>query len=166
MIQNYCHQTISKVTDDQCVFDVPAGRDKLFLPELPVVTVSSVSEAGVTLTADSDYKLGNGGVLYRASGTWRAGVQTVKVVYSHGYETIPDDIKYICTRAAARSYQAGLNAAAMAGVSGVQAQSIGDYSVQYGSQTSGSDGMLGATAAPMLLPSERRILARYRYRGA
>ncbi len=163
-IRNYCNQQIDQ-TEDEYTFDVGERQTRLFLPELPVTAIDSVTENGTALDTTA-YKLGRGGILHRVGGYWYPGVQTVTVTYTHGHATIPDDVKSVCVRAAARSYQAGLNAATLAGVSGVQAQSIGDYSVQFGSQTSGSDGMLGASAAPILLPSEKRLLSRYRYRGA
>ena len=164
-IRNYCRQQIDQVEDDEYTFDVEGTPTKLFLPELPVTEVSEVVEDGDTLTVDDDYKLGRHGILHRIGGHWCPGVQTVTVTYTHGLATIPEDIKAICVRAAARAYQAGLRAAALAGVPGVQAQSVGDYSVQYGAEVGGgvSDGgTLGASAAPVLLPSERRILDRYR----
>jgi hypothetical protein len=160
-IRNYCHQQIDLIADDELTIDCNGGT-KLFLPELPVVAVSSVVEDGDTLVEGTDYKLGQHGILHRLRGTWLRGIQIITVTYTHGRATIPDDIKAICVRAAARAYQAGLGAAALNGVSGVQAQSIGDYSVQYGAQTSGSDGMLGVSAAPILLPTEKRILDRYK----
>ena len=162
-IQNFCGQTIEQVEDDEYTFDVAAGMTKLFLPELPVTAVSSVVEDGTTLTADADYKLGLYGILHRIGRPWKTGVQIVTVTYSHGYPSGHaklETAKSICTRAAARAYQAGLRAAALSGVSGVQAQSIGDYQVQYGAEVSGSDGSLGASAAPILLPSEKAVLAR------
>ncbi|MFH0902326.1 MAG: hypothetical protein V2A73_16970 [Pseudomonadota bacterium] len=165
-IRNYCHQTIDEVEDDDYTFDVEGSVRKLFLPELPVTAITEVVENGETLTVDDDYKLGRWGILHRVSAYWYPGVQTVTVTYTHGRAAIPDDVKSVCVRAAARAYQAGLSASALAGVSGVQSQGIGDYSVAYGSQTSGSDGMLGASAAPILLPSEKALLNEYRYRGA
>ena len=161
-VRNYCKQHIEQVEDDEYTFDVASGMTKLFLPELPVTAVSSVVEDGTTLTAD-DYKLGLYGILHRIGRPWKSGVQIVTVTYTHGYadgHAKLQTAKSICTRAAARAYQAGLRAAALSGVSGVQAQSIGDYQVQYGAEVSGSDGSLGASAAPILLPSEKAVLAR------
>ncbi len=163
-IRNYCHQRIDEAEDDELTIDCYGGT-KLFLPELPVTGVASVVEDGETLTDGTDYKLGQHGILYRLNGNWKTGVQVITVTYTHGRSAIPDDVKAICVRAAARAYQAGLRMAAMEGVPGVQAQSIGDYSVQYaGEQGGGSSdgGILGASAAPVLLPSEKRILNRYR----
>lgn len=169
-IQNHCHQTLEAVEDDECTFDVAEGQAKLFLPELPVTEVSDVVEDGETLTATTDYKLGNHGILHRVGQNWASGVQAVTVTYSHGYATIPQDVIDVCTRAAARSYQAGLRAAVLSGVPGVASQQIGDYQVQYnGEQTGGGGGMdggtLGASAAPILLPSEKRALNQYRVVG-
>lgn len=164
-IQNYCKQRIELVEDDELTLDVEPARAKVFLPELPVTAVASVVENGVTLAAE-DYVLGPFGILHRIGAYWYPGIQKVTVTYSHGYATVPDDLKSVCVRAAARAYQAGLRAAALGGVTGIQAQSIGDYSVQYGGETSSGDGMLGASAAPILLPSEKRILDEYRLRSA
>ncbi len=165
-IREHCHQVIDEVEDEDYTFDVGEQQTKLFLPELPVTEISEVVENEVTLTVDDDYRLGRGGVLHRVGAYWYPGVQTVTVTYTHGHATIPGIVRDICARVAARSYQAGLNAAVLAGVAGVQSMALGDYNVSYGSQTSGSDGMLGASAAPIILPSEKRMLGRYRYRGA
>ncbi len=167
-IQNYCRQRLEGVDDDEITLDCNGGT-KIFLPELPVIEVSEVVEDGIELTEITDYKLGQHGILHRISVSWKAGIQIVTVTYSHGYATLPDDIVSICLRAAARSYQAGLRAAEMAGVAGVQSKTLGDYQISYGSEQSGGTGeggVLGASAAPILLPSERRILDRYRFKGA
>ena len=162
-IQNYCHQVIDEVEDDEYTFDVDVRQTRLFLPELPVTDVAEVIEDGETLTVDDDYKLGLHGILHRVGAYWYPGIQTVTVTYSHGHVTIPDIVKSICIRAAARAYQSGLRAAAMAGVPGVQATSLGDYSVQYSSEQVGSSGaVLGASAAVVLLPSEKRYLDDYK----
>ena len=162
-IQSYCEQRIERVEDDEIWLD-GYGGSILFLPELPVVAVSQVVEGGVTLTA-SDYTLGQHGMLHRARGPWSRGVQNIRVTYTHGYAPIPDQIVSICTRAAAREYQAGLRAAEMGGVAGVQATSLGDYAVQYGGEQSAyREGQMGASGAPILLRSEKEALARYRVR--
>ena len=172
-IRNYCHQTISLVEDDEHTFDVSARCQKLFLPELPVTEISKVEEEDSTgtmaeLTVTDDYKLARNGVVHRVDYFWTAGVQTVTVTYSHGHATIPDDVKKVCVRAAARAFQAGLRAAESDGISGVAGMTLGDYSVTYGSEQSGGvsgGSMLGASAAPMLLPSEKRMLDKYRFVG-
>lgn len=162
-IQDYCEQTIELVEDDEYTFDVATRQTKLFLPELPVTEVSKVEEDGDELTVTDDYKLGNHGILYRIDDFWYEGIQTVTVTYSHGYLTIPRTVKDVCTRAAARAFQAGLTAAMLAGVSGLRSGSLGAYSVTLADGTTPIDGSnLGASGAVILLPSEKRMLDRYK----
>ena len=164
-IEEHCEQTLELVEDEEITLDVGERQTKLFLPCFPVTEVSEVEEDGTVLTVDDNYKLGSHGILHRVSDYWYPGVQTVKVTYSHGYATIPQIVKTVCARAAGRAYQAGLRAAAVAGAAGVQGQTLGAYSVTFGSEVGGGSsegGTLGASAAPILLPSERRYLDRYK----
>lgn len=164
VIQNYTRQTIELVEDDELTLD-SVGGTRLVLPELPVVEVSAVVEDDATLVAEDDYKLGQHGVLHRIGARWTAGIQIVTVTYSHGYATLPEDVVAICTRMAARSYQAGLRAELLAGVPGIASTSLGDYAVAFGTeQGSGGEGVLGVSAAPVLLRSEKEVLGRYRAR--
>ena len=169
-IQNYCGQVISQVEDDVITLDC-AGGTKLFLPELPVSEVSEVIEDDELLTVDDDYKLGQWGILHRIDGNWAAGIQIITVTYTHGYDlydALPDDIIAVCVRAAARAYQAGLRAEEMEGIPGISSKSLGDYAVSFGSEQSvgAGEAVLGASAAPLLLRSEKELLARYRYKPA
>ncbi len=166
-IQNYCHQYLAEVKDDIVIFDIEHRRYDLHLPELPVQSIKSVTENGTSLIADTDYKLGDKGILYRIGKTWALGVQVVQVIYTHGFAEItigayPEDLVAVCVRAAARAYQAGLRVSALSGVPGVQAESLGDYSITYGSETSSTgEYSLGASGAPLLLRSEKEILDKY-----
>ncbi|MFO7740822.1 MAG: phage head-tail connector protein [Anaerolineae bacterium] len=166
-IKNYCHQEIEQVTDDEYTFDVPGFyHKKLFLPELPVTDVKSVVEDGEALDEgdDEDYQLGRDGVLHRIDDYWEKGVQIVTVTYTHGYTTLPDDVVAVCTRAAARVYQAGLRASEAEGVPGVASKSLGDFSVSYTSGGGGvGEGVMGVSGSRMLLLSEKDMLDRYRY---
>ena len=163
-IKNYCHQVIERVTDDVVTLDCRGGV-WLYLPEMPVISVAAVIEDGETLVVNDDYKLGQHGILYRIGSLWAEGIQIVTVTYTHGYVTLPDDIVGVCVRAAARAYQAGLRAAELGGLAGVASMSLGDYSVSFGTEGGGgiSEGVLGASAARMLLLSEKDALNRYRY---
>ena len=164
-IKNYCHQQIERVTGDVVTLDIKRGWSRLFLPEVPVSLVTSVVEDGKALVVDDDYKLGQHGILYRIGDVWHEGIQIVTVTYTHGYAVIPDDVVGVCVRASSRAYQAGLRAAELDGVIGVTALTLGDYQVSFGSEGGGgvSEGVLGASAARMLLLSEKDILNRYRY---
>jgi len=162
-IRNYCRQYLERVNGDTITLDSTGGV-RLFLPELPVISVSSVVEDGETLIVDDDYKLGQHGILHRITTTWTAGIQIIAITYSHGYTTIPDDIVAVCVRAASRAYQAGLKAADSAGIPGIASKSLGDFSVSFQSEAGGgtSEGVLGASAARLLLLSEKDILNAYR----
>lgn len=166
-IRNYCDQYIELVANDVYTFDVPTLRYNLFLPELPVVSIASVVEDGETLTVTDDYKLANDGVLVRVGGRWPIGIQIVQVTYTHGYATIPDDIVAVCTRAAARGYQAGLKAADSAGIAGIASKSLGDFAVGFQAEQGGGsgEGVMGVSAARMLLMSEKDMLNKYRLKG-
>lgn len=165
-IKGYCYQTLELVEDDEVTFDVWVRTQKLILPELPVVSVTSVVEDGETLTegSDEDYVLVDNGILYRVGQFWAVGPQIVTVTYTHGYSDIPDDIVGVCTRAASRVYQAGLLAAQTSGVPGISATTLGDYSVSYNLGQAGQ-GLLGVSGARILLVSEKEILNRYRYKS-
>lgn len=161
-IQNYCRQQIEKLEDDEITLDL-AGGTRLFLPELPIVELSSVIEDGEVLVETDDYQLGQHGILHRIGQDWVKGIHIVTITYTHGYEPIPGDVVAICTRAAARAYQAGLKSAETGAVPGVTAIGLGDFSVSYGAEAGGgSGGVLGASAAPLLLRSEEKLLNRYR----
>ena len=163
VIKNYCHQEIERVSETITI-DC-AGGTRIHLPELPVTAVTKVVVDGVELTASVDYKLGQHGILYRVNGYWPVGIQIVVITYTHGHLVIPDDIVGVCARSAARVYQAGLRAKENDGVIGVASLTLGDYSVSYGSEFAGgiSEGVLGVSAARVLLLSEKDILNRYRY---
>jgi hypothetical protein len=163
-IRNYCRQEIGWAAQDTITLDCSGGA-RLFLPQLPVIAVASVIETGQTLAAGDDYKLGQHGILHRIGRSWMAGVQTITVTYSHGYAVIPDDILAVCTRAASRSYQAGLRSADTGGAMGISSKALGDFSVSYQAETAGGgagEGVMGASAARLLLRSEKEILNRYR----
>ena len=161
-IKNYCGQVIEQVDHDTLVLDVVERCTRIYLPELPVLSVDEVLEDTDLLVETDDYKLGQHGVLYRMGGyTWLCGVQAVTVEYSHGYATIPEDIQVVATRAAARAYQAGLRADEVEGVPGITSKTLGAFSVAFGGEGA-QEGVLGASAAPLLLKSERMVLDRYR----
>lgn len=160
-IQGHTRQQLEAVADDVVLLD-SVGADRLILPEVPVTAVSAVTEDGALLDP-SAYKWSRAGILYRLFGRWRAGIQIVAVTYSHGYAVTPGDVIDVCVRAAARTYQAGLRAAATDGVAGLQSEQLADHNVGFESAGgAGREWMLGASAAPMLLRSEQEVLNRYR----
>ncbi len=165
-IRNYTHQYLELVLNDVITLDSHGGK-RLFLPQLPVISVDSVVEDGDLLTVDDDYKLGQYGILHRVNARWAEGIQIVTITYDHGFMIIPDDIVAICTRAASRAYQAGLKAADSDGIPGIASKTLGDFSVSFQSEGGGGtgEGVLGASAARLLLLSEKDILDAYRVKG-
>ena len=169
-VKNYCRQHLERVEDEAITLDCHGGT-QLLLPELPVIAVSEVIDDGETLTVTTEYKLGSSGILHRIGSTWPRGIQIIQVTYSHGYrmtdygsgDPLPEEIVQVCVRAAARSYQSGLRAEEVGGIPGVQGTSLGDYSVQFGAESSASgEAVLGVSAARVLLRSEKDLLNRYR----
>lgn len=70
------------------------------------------------------------------------------ITYTHGYDPVPDDIVAVVAQMAGRAY--GLPATE----SGINQESLGAYSVSYG--TAAASGGVG------MLPDERTIVRRYR----
>lgn len=166
VIRLYCRQKIDEVFDDVLTLD-SSGGTRLFLPELPVLSVEAVVEDGEALTIDDDYKLGQWGILHRIGANWATGIQIITITYSHGWYDIPDGIVAVCTRAASRAYQSGLKSASSDGVPGIASKSLGDFSVSFQSEAGGGvgEGLMGASGARMLLLSEKDILDTYRIKG-
>jgi hypothetical protein len=79
-------------------------RRRLMLSRRPVVSITSVTEGG-TAVAVSDYEFdGPAGLLTRFSAgdlTDWPSCSRIVVVYSAGYESVPDDLKDIASRLAA-----------------------------------------------------------------
>lgn len=106
--RSYTGQLLDYVTNDVVVLDVERTNDSshrhferlrgsaVLLPQLPVVAVSQVLISGQTfssapLVADVDYTLSSDGELRVFRYGWSERLQ---ITYTHGYQTIPDDIKF------------------------------------------------------------------------
>ena len=163
VIQNYCNQKIEQVSDDTIQLD-GTGSTKLFLPELPVVSITSVEVDGVLLDP-TYYALAENGVLWRKYGVWTVGARNIEIAYTHGYSAIPDDLRGVCYRSAARLYQAQMKAGKVDFVGDVKSVSVGDYSISFGGGSGAAgEGQGDVSAARTLLMSEKDILNRYRYK--
>lgn len=152
-IRDFTLQTIDLVEDDEIALTGANGR-RLWLPERPVIDVSSVAVDG-QLTPATTYRWTSDGELgllpwewsvntSGASGHWGGPHATVTVVYSHGYAVIPPAIKGVCLALAARGM-----AAPDAGA--VTQTSLGSFSESYSRE-----------AAMTLTAAEERKLRRYR----
>ena len=160
-IQAYCNQTFTQSTTTAIL---PGNlTEKLELPERPVTAVTTVVIGDTTITADTDYVWDGAHTLYRGTkvngvlsvngpdylingwGDWGGPGAQVSVTYTHGFASIPGDIKGVCLALAARS---------LTSPDGVNSESVGSYSVSY-SRSGG---------AVSLLAEEKALLNRYRRR--
>ena len=152
-IRNYTRQTISEVEDDVVLLRT-TQRGTLVLPERPVTEVSLVRLGTTTVAAasyllvDDELRWGatalNIGNLAESDGGWGSAAQ-IEVTYTHGFATIPDDIKGLCLTMAAR----GLN-----NPEAIVREQVGPDSIQY--ETAG---------AVKLTSDEQNQLNRYRRRS-
>jgi len=143
-IQAYLEQTVTEVADDIVTLD-GTGSWALVLPERPVTAIDSIAVDG-TLIDDADYTFdGPSGIVTRLNGAWGTKVASVVATYTHGYATVPHDIRAATLELAAR---------ALTGEGDQQARASqwGDLRVEYESRGGGRPGLLDPYA----------MLARYR----
>lgn len=137
-------QTFSRSYGSTVILD-GTGTDALPLPETPVLAAGTVSVDGTTVT---DYVVaGEAGLLFRRAAEtpyttleWPVGRQNVVVVYDHGYELIPPEIKMVALSIAARLV--------------IQGPAI--------QETVGEDSMRYAVSSTDLTAGEQAILRRYK----
>lgn len=142
MARRYCRQTFDYVEDDTIIL-LGTWDPELRLPQRPVTAVGPIAIDGTTLTADVGYVwLGDHRILRgpRLTGDsdplpadmrhWGGPTAQIEVSYSHGYETLPPELKGIVLDIAAR---------AITSPAGVVQESVGSYSVTYGRTGSGAD---------------------------
>lgn len=99
MIQSVARQTIEQVTDDTLTRS-GTPNDRVRLPERPVTAVSSVTLDGTALVEGTDwYRVDDCLVCPRGFGY---PSQTLVVVYTHGFETVPDVVRAVCLDVVAR----------------------------------------------------------------
>jgi hypothetical protein len=98
-IRTFTRQTLSVVTDDVYVADAD-GVFELWLPERPVLSVTSVTVDGVVVSPASYTWRQSGRIRFPwglgylgQHGYFIGGDRAASVVYSHGFEIIPGDIK-------------------------------------------------------------------------
>lgn len=133
-IRDHLEQTVDRVTDDTVtVFGNDTGA--LILPQVPVVSVASVTEDGELLDP-ADYSVDlRFGLLFRQRGAdalygpslawdrWRS----YTVTYTHGY--LPDDVPALLKTVAFKL--ARLGAVEFAAAGGISQESVAGYSVTY-----------------------------------
>lgn len=129
LLRNSAGQQLDLQEDEEVLVD-GSGTDTILLPELPVVDVSEVSYVSVVpdtlieLEAETDYLVDrrNGALVRRSSTTfWSEGRGKYKVTYSHGFETIPADLRALALTVAARLYEQGV----------IKQETVGGYSATF-----------------------------------
>lgn len=78
------------------------GHDELYPKHYPVTVVSGIWNdsawewADATLIDSSTYRVKNDNTLVKYGGTFGTGDQNIKIIYTGGFETIPDDLEHAC----------------------------------------------------------------------
>lgn len=116
LIASYCNRNFDLVTGDTVT--VSPIRGSAFLPQFPVVSVSSVygylpstSGAGMAWTALTNYQyVASTGLIYDTTGlpgtqisvgpSWPWLPGSLRVTYDHGYASVPQDLTDVCVRLA------------------------------------------------------------------
>ena len=163
-------------------FDGDRTED-LFLSRSPVVSVTSVTEDGSTLTEgnDQDYVLYSNLGRLRKIGRekWSAAkLQNITVVYSAGYsdsessaEDVPGDMKYVCARATGKLIVTALSLSSQQSTGEVNTniadntsdskfqlvrnEGVGDYQVTY-------ESVLDQLNADVLTEADKKVLVKYK----
>jgi hypothetical protein len=155
-VRSYTGQTFSLVTDDTVRLRPRNGT--LRLPQRPVVAVSAVANVDgdtVSFTWDNGQTVYLAGYGYGLNAfevePFRSRLPWLDVTYTHGYETIPDDIVAVVANIAGRAFGRQLEDA------GLQSETIAGYSYSLGAA--------GAAGGVGMLNDERAVLDRYRIVG-
>lgn len=161
LIQDVVGQTLALVTNDTLILP-GTPEDRIKLPQRPVVSVASVSLGEIPLVEGSDWYL-EGSTIYRIAAfynrdfgmlngpyllgsTFGTPLQTLTIVYTHGYTPaeIPATVKTICLEAVVRCF---VNPGAVA------RETVGNTSTVY-------DNMRFSPSGLILTDDERRTLKR------
>lgn len=110
--------TVTRVDDDEVTLEGDGSRS-LLLPDVPVLSVTSVTAGGETVPG---YRWFRDGRLRRLPGWPGWPDDRVTVVYSHGHDPVPADIVEVVLHAAQ---------AILATQPGVQTMAIGGQSVTF-----------------------------------
>ncbi|WP_369274519.1 mobile element protein [Streptomyces sp. R11] len=117
---------VSFVAGETTVLD-GNGKESLLLPAAPVTAVASVELDGEALTYRTDYDWSADGFLRRVGCCWPNKLRCIEVVWSHGYELIPEDIAEVIVDQARAQYAVR---------PGLTSMTVGGQSVGFGAQAS------------------------------
>lgn len=117
---------VSLVADDQVVLD-GNGKESLLLPAAPVTAITSLKLDGAALAYGTDYEWSADGFLRRVGDRWPDRLRCIEVVYSHGFEPVPEDIAEVVIDQARAQYTVR---------PGLTSMTVGGQSVGFGAQAS------------------------------
>lgn len=165
VVRAQTRQFLSPVVGDK--IRLQGGRQHLVLPERPVKAVTAVSGLYYATTADPFYyDIPDAAALYGPlpPGIWvldalgrvllpRGSLwpPVVEVTYSHGFDTIPDDLRAVTLEAAKRQ---------LINPEGYESFGTGGVSARFPGVRSGPTA--GTVGGIMLTANEMRVCARYR----
>lgn len=130
-IENYCRRRFAQ---ESLVEYYDGGSFSIILARFPVLSIDSVYtdpsgqlNPGTLISSDSYVLYPDPGLLILHSGKFPSGKRAVKVSYTAGYATIPDDLKQSATMLVSAWF-----IRARQGADGISSESIADYSVSFG----------------------------------
>jgi hypothetical protein len=147
-IRDYCGWHIAPAMDE--TFTVDGSNAKVLqLPTLRLNSVTSVTENGVPLVADTDYQWSADGSLLK-NGRWTACYRGVVAVVNHGFAEVPESIASVILDATSTALAVPVGEAVAESVG----ETMGPFSFER------PDFKVEFTAA------QRRVLDQYRIPGS
>ena len=176
IIKTYIGYEIEQTNHTEVLFG--NNMRELSLKNLPINSITSIVEDGQTLTEgnDNDFVVHPNGRLERVLSRWSGSKpRNITVVYTAGYGTIPEDIRFTSARISARMVLSALNLGSQAKAGAVDThladstdgadmaivleERIGDLTVQFADPLAYFDGDLLKTSDKMLLsPYKKQVL--------
>lgn len=110
MFETLCNRSFKSIADTG-LYD-GSGGFRQFLPSYPIISVASVDVDGIsvpfagTSTTATGYRLGTNSII-RNGQKFPVGIGNVKVTYTAGYATIPEDLARACIHMVAFMYRGG-----------------------------------------------------------
>ena len=149
LFETECKRAFDSATYTDHYLDAP-GTDRIFPAQYPVTAISSIyqdSSRGwdaTSLIDSADYFIDSDerGIILK-SGTFIESPKAIKITYTAGYTTIPNDLKMICIIETARLFRK-------------------DYVNQdLGVKSRNEEGLVTSFLTDTFLPGTKRVLKRY-----
>lgn len=102
-IKSHCGWSILQESFTADARNARGGRS-LFLPTLRLTAVANVVADGIALTEGTDYEWWSYGELERLGKHWPRKPRSVVLDWTHGFTTLPADLKGVCLSLAGRGY--------------------------------------------------------------